>query len=341
LEKENEMKARSGRILGAAVVAAAGALCAIPSVKAAAPILFEVSATSSTQVGASGGTINFDVLGLVSGTNASTTDDGLVGAQFSLIQTPAGITGGALTFTLSGNFDQSATSANNNTATFGSVPAASGGNIGVGAASTGSANDTIIGYTGISNTGVSNTIPQGSGTVSVSGAAYSIFKLGSGTLTIPAQTIAGGSTDSLAVVPRGGLGNLIQPEIAYIDGTLQAFRGDSANVASTPLTITSAVATLQGDVNGDGIVNQLDLNIINSHWQQSGVGFANGDINNDGLVNQLDLNLVNSNWQAHLAELDGGLAAGPLNAVSVPEPLGLSVLMMGAGIAALKRRRRA
>ena len=55
---------------------------------------------------------------------------------------------------------------------------------------------------------------------------------------------------------------------------------------------------LPGDANGDGVVNQLDLNAVIDNWQANGVGWSGGDFNGDGVVNQLDLNIIIDNWQA-------------------------------------------
>ncbi len=56
--------------------------------------------------------------------------------------------------------------------------------------------------------------------------------------------------------------------------------------------------TLPGDLNGDGVVNFADLNIILSNFGASGAPGIPGDANNDGLVNFADLNIVLSNFGA-------------------------------------------
>jgi hypothetical protein len=50
-----------------------------------------------------------------------------------------------------------------------------------------------------------------------------------------------------------------------------------------------------GDLNGDGIVNGLDLGLMLSAWGASG---GPADLNNDGIVNGLDLGILLSNWSA-------------------------------------------
>ncbi len=61
-------------------------------------------------------------------------------------------------------------------------------------------------------------------------------------------------------------------------------------------------ARIVGDVNGDGVVNVLDLITIVSHFDQTGPNSA--DVNGDGIVNLLDLVLV-------AGALEDGAAAAP------------------------------
>jgi hypothetical protein len=100
-------------------------------------------------------------------------------------------------------------------------------------------------------------------------------------------------------------------------------------IAATAATLAElalggqAGATTPGDPNHDGIINQLDLNIVVAHWQQMNVGYDGGDFNADGFVNQLDLNLITANWQK-TAEPSGVDLAGAEWAGIVPEPTALS-----------------
>ena len=50
---------------------------------------------------------------------------------------------------------------------------------------------------------------------------------------------------------------------------------------------------IPGDLNGDGIVNAADLNILLAAW---GTDSAIADINEDGIVNAADLNILLANW---------------------------------------------
>jgi hypothetical protein len=57
------------------------------------------------------------------------------------------------------------------------------------------------------------------------------------------------------------------------------------------------VAACEGDTNGDGVVNFVDLNAVLSDFGLSGSGLA-GDVNGDDVVNFTDLNSVLSNFGA-------------------------------------------
>jgi hypothetical protein len=52
---------------------------------------------------------------------------------------------------------------------------------------------------------------------------------------------------------------------------------------------------IDGDLNGDGVVNVIDLGILNSNWGKSGSNLS-GDINGEGVVNVQDLGILLSNW---------------------------------------------
>jgi hypothetical protein len=49
-------------------------------------------------------------------------------------------------------------------------------------------------------------------------------------------------------------------------------------------------------VNGDGIVDALDLSTILSNWNRTGAIRAQGDVNSDGTVDALDLSTVLAKW---------------------------------------------
>ena len=56
---------------------------------------------------------------------------------------------------------------------------------------------------------------------------------------------------------------------------------------------------VRGDANLDGVVDELDLNMIALHWQSKDaqVGWCGGDFDGDGIVGPSDLNQVSLNWR--------------------------------------------
>ena len=84
------------------------------------------------------------------------------------------------------------------------------------------------------------------------------------------------------------------------------------------VVVTAAASQIPGDANGDGVVNQLDLNAVIDNWQANGVGWAGGDFNGDGVVNQLDLNVIIDNWQSTGMTIQEALA-GTIFDTSAPQ----------------------
>jgi hypothetical protein len=59
-------------------------------------------------------------------------------------------------------------------------------------------------------------------------------------------------------------------------------------------------ARLPGDINGDGVINLLDLNYISFNWQKTvPPAPACADLNGDKIINLLDLNYISLYWQNH------------------------------------------
>ena len=72
---------------------------------------------------------------------------------------------------------------------------------------------------------------------------------------------------------------------------------------------------LPGDVNGDGQIDAVDLNVLALSWQQAVTnGVEDADFNGDGVVDAADLNALALNWQVqaessvHVADLEGVFA---------------------------------
>jgi len=98
-----------------------------------------------------------------------------------------------------------------------------------------------------------------------------------------------------------------------------------ADITGT-LGIDNIRAITYGDVNYDGVVNIFDINLVSSHWNESG---PTADANADGIVNIFDINLISANWT-------------PADGSAVPEPASLILAAIGVfGFVALRRRLRA
>jgi hypothetical protein len=81
---------------------------------------------------------------------------------------------------------------------------------------------------------------------------------------------------------------------------------------------------IPGDANFDGVVNGLDVSLVNSEWGEKGTGANDpaGDVNHDGVVNGLDVALVMSNWT--------GMQSSGASAATTPEPSTLALATLGA-----------
>lgn len=85
--------------------------------------------------------------------------------------------------------------------------------------------------------------------------------------------------------------------------------------------------TLDGDANGDGTVDLLDLDILGSNFGSSPATLAQGDFNSDNVVDLLDLDILGSNFGATLG-----------SSTAIPEPAScLLILMTGVGMALTRR----
>lgn len=82
-----------------------------------------------------------------------------------------------------------------------------------------------------------------------------------------------------------------------------------------------------GDINGDGSVDLLDLDILGANFGSTSATFGEGDINGDGNVDLLDLDLL------------GSVFGTTVGSAAVPEPTALLLLTVAASAAAVRKRR--
>jgi autotransporter-associated beta strand protein len=132
----------------------------------------------------------------------------------------------------------------------------------------------------------------------------------------------------------------------FIDGvSMQAgvwgAEGSGADFTSPLITgsgrlqVTTYIAPIPGDFNGDGMVDNADL----TAWQggygmDSGAGMTNGDADGNGMVDGADFLL----WQQNAGT--SNTAAAAAGAAAVPEPHTAALMLLAAGAASLGKRRR-
>jgi len=92
-------------------------------------------------------------------------------------------------------------------------------------------------------------------------------------------------------------------------------------------------ATIPGDANDSGFVDDDDLAVLLSNWEQDPgtiTTWALGDFTDDTDVDDDDLAVLLGNWTG----------PAPPGGAAVPEPVSAALLLIGAPLAALRRRRR-
>src|SRR5262249_10508151 len=68
-----------------------------------------------------------------------------------------------------------------------------------------------------------------------------------------------------------------------------------------------------GDVNNDGVVDAFDLNLLASHWNQTGAGRSLGDMTGDGTIDRADSALLDAHWQAGATQFSNELTLQEAN----------------------------
>ncbi|MDP6544170.1 MAG: PEP-CTERM sorting domain-containing protein [Phycisphaerae bacterium] len=90
-----------------------------------------------------------------------------------------------------------------------------------------------------------------------------------------------------------------------------------------------------GDANGDQLVNEEDLVLLNAQWGERGAGLS-CDFDGDGDVDVDDFQILNAQWGY---DGTGGGGAPVMPGSETPEPATMSLLALG-GLLILRRRRR-
>jgi hypothetical protein len=137
---------------------------------------------------------------------------------------------------------------------------------------------------------------------------------GGGTLACTLITVTGAATPAQTVVTNtsGGFSLTGLPLDTYTfrasyPGYLAVQKSDVV-LSSSQLSVALGNVTLRGgDVNGDGVINILDVGLIISKFGQTGVAVRSAssgctvvdepaDMNDDGIVNISDLAILSGNW---------------------------------------------
>jgi hypothetical protein len=88
--------------------------------------------------------------------------------------------------------------------------------------------------------------------------------------------------------------------LAYGNYTISAnvaLAPGETNLWIGPLTYGTVKVTIPGDINGDGVVNLLDLGVITGNWMQTvPPAPANADFLDVGVINLFDLGVVTAHW---------------------------------------------
>jgi hypothetical protein len=88
----------------------------------------------------------------------------------------------------------------------------------------------------------------------------------------------------------------------------------------------------------DGRVDVGDLLAVARDWQDSGETWVGGDFNGDGIVNQADLQMLADNWETGINTPTFFETSTELGLTALPEPVGLT-LFGAMAILCFKRKR--
>jgi hypothetical protein len=164
--------------------------------------------------------------------------------------------------------------------------------------------------------------------IDVGGTAY----IGNGHMTVALDGFNPSGGQSFELLQAG----TISGEFLTVDTSMAPLAaGLSWNVVYSPTAVTLEVmgmsSVLAGDYNGNGTVEQADLDLVLLNWGDDGTTPPQGWVNDlpDGTIDQAELDGVLLNW---------GSMAGLGGASSVPEPTTLLLLAVLVAVVAARRR---
>ncbi len=108
--------------------------------------------------------------------------------------------------------------------------------------------------------------------------------------------------------------------------------GDANVTTDDLIELVADIAGLEADASLDGSIDTIDLARLAANWQSPSATFVQGDFSRDGKVDTTDLAKLAALWNETLP--GAGSKGG-----AVPEPMTVSLLLVGA-VGVMRRRRR-
>ena len=84
--------------------------------------------------------------------------------------------------------------------------------------------------------------------------------------------------------------------VTLANSGLKAYLDNVQWISETAVPGGLGAGSKAGDVDGNGVVNALDLSVLAKNWQAKNATRAQGDLDGNGVVNALDLSILANNW---------------------------------------------